>query len=91
MANNTERAYTEIEIATTESQHLNDMEPPELLDLLKKELEKQDDCTFDSDLVEKCIDILQKKAPVMEEFDSQNSFAKFREKYADAFEAAFSS
>jgi len=70
---------------------LSDKEPVEIINELDAKIEEMSEYDFDAELVKGYLAVLQEKTPLaMEDFDAEQSFMEFREKYALQYEYAIS-
>ncbi|MDR0295619.1 MAG: DUF4367 domain-containing protein [Prevotellaceae bacterium] len=67
---------------------LNNRNPLELIDELDAKIDEMTEYDFDGKLVTTYLDVLQQKAPIVEEFDDEQFLQDFLEKFPTLYEAA---
>lgn len=66
--------------------HLTELESGELLDEFAEKLDAMDDMTFDPELIDQYLAILEVKNPLETEYDANTSLAEFHEKHLLMFQ-----
>jgi len=72
-----------------DTNHMGDIESLtniEILDMLEKMMSDATDNEVNANLIEHCLEILQKRAPVMEDYDEKSEMDKFRQRHSLIFD-----